>query len=419
MGMNTFGEANEQFALCDHTSVIEDRARFRRDAVPLLRRTNSFYCQTGRWPFRGWVLLPRSEYDKVDRHSTTLQLNIGDTTDANNVSTLKNLAIVQARCVTRGLASDRDALYLIELTDGRGLVHNEWFQHPLVKAYNIRSPGYPQTFQLDSMKDYPAGNGKTTWTWTTMLQNIWEEMGTHLGDWPGLPFAPAGTPEGFWFPGVPAWTALCDVLDHIGMTIACDLTQADNPFTIVEHDAADAAHLVREARFAPNLEDDMEWIDEGAGRVPRFVKVLFRRRNSVYGTEETVAYRNDVMAFQWDMAAVHTILIDAPAEFEDAVGTHYIWSDFTVRYDDSSNPLAADVAMATTIARERVRQYFARISGAVEKVYAGALPFVTGSQVSGVAWVQDYSNQSRQGWKTYIAKRDPGPVWPHIYGRDR
>ena len=260
-----------------------------------------------------------------------------------------------------------------------------------------------------------------------MLQNIWLTMPL-LGAWPGLPTpVPRGTPEGFWFPGVPAWTALNDVLDYLGLTIACNLALAA-PFTIVRRGATNAAFNTLTARYLTNIEDDLEWIDAGAGRVPKVVKVLFRRRNTVYGTEETVAYRNDIMAKQWTSAPYYTVSVDAPSGFaEKAAGTHYIWSDFTVRYDDSSDDVDADVTEAIAIAKERVAQYFDRIYdqtiGFMTRTYTGPLPFVTGSQVDGICWYQDYRNSKvarswaeddRQGWRTKIV-RGLDPPFPEIY----
>ncbi len=241
--MNTLGQPRlistdraESFRLCDPREVRLNRARFRRDAVPLLSRANSFYCPAGRWPSCGWVLLPRNEYVKLNAYSTTLELKLGDPTKPDNVDTLSKLAVVQAQCVTRGIASDVNALYLIELTDARGILHNRWFQAPITSAYNIRSPAYPQTFHPSSM------NGGTTWTWTTMLQDMWTQMNTIgggiLGTWPGLPSVPSGTPEGFWFVGVPIWYAFNDVVEHLGLSLVCNLT-ASAPFTIVTNGVDD------------------------------------------------------------------------------------------------------------------------------------------------------------------------------------
>lgn len=416
--MNTFGHTGLQIPLYDPRGARDDRRRFRRDALPALGRANSFYCPAGRWASRGWLLLARGDYDRLDRYSTSLQLEVGDTSLPDNVGPLNSLAIVQAQCVTRGLAADPNALYLVEVTDARGVLANQWFSHPTTSNYNIRSPAYPETFYLATMQDYPAAGAgsKTTWTWSSMLQNLWEQMPL-LGSWPGLPYAPAGTPEGFWFPGVSAWKALNDVLDHLGMTVACDLTQA-SPFTVVSEGADDPAFDALQARYATHLEDDREWIDVGAARVPATVKVFFRRRNSICGTEETTPYRNDSTAGQWATGATYSVTIDAPDLFASAAGTHHVWSDFTVRYDEDSNPIAADVVQATLIARERVTQYFARVYsqtlGSLSRTYAGALPFATGSQVDGVCWRQDYASDARQGWRTEIV-RGRYPPWEKLW----
>jgi hypothetical protein len=427
--LNTFGGQ----PLVDVRGVRENRQRFRRDMLKPLERANSFYCPTGRWGSRGWLLMDRGSYNKLNKYSTTLQLAIGQ----QGMSPFKNLSIVQAQCVTRGLPSDPNALYLIEVTDSRGILLNNWFQFPIVQAYNCRAPGYSQCFYYESL------NGAVPWTWSTMLESLWNQMQAYvgaLGTWPGLPSAeinyvaedgstycvaedgvtyyvtesgPAGVPEGFWFTGVPAWNALNDIVEYLGMTVCCDLT-SPTPFTLVIAGASDGNFATQQTKYAGYLEDDLEWIDVGAARVPAYVVVLFRRRNQMYGTEEAV--RSD--AFQWSTDSVYSVTIDAPATFAGAVGAHYIWSDFTVEYDMNGNPLLGDTAVADIIAQERVTQYYAKIyrqtSGFMTRTFAGALPMVTGSQVDGVRWYQDYSSQDRQGWKTEIV-RGPFPPWEGLW----
>lgn len=403
--MNRFGTATLKFGLCDLAEVANNRTRFQRDMVNDLARVNHFYCPAGRWPFKGWILLPRYEYNQIDKYSTDLELEIGDPNKQDNVGTLKNLCISHAQCVTRGLESDDNALYLIEITDARAILHNKWFQFPLTQSYNIRAPAYPDTFHPGSM------SGGTTWTWDTMVRDIWDRFVPIINACPGLPYAPAGTPEGFWFQGVPAWTALCDILDHLGMNIACDLTQA-NPFSIVSSGATDTTFTSLQSSYIKYLEDDLEWIDAGAARVPATVDVLFKRRNSIYGTEETVRYDT----LQWNMTPLYSVTVNAPSTFSSAVGEHHIWSDFTVRYDHDNNPVAADVTTATAIANERVTQYFARIYdqtlGRMDQTYARALSFKTGARVDGVKWWMDSSNY--RGWRTQIV-RGCEPPWLDIW----
>jgi hypothetical protein len=398
--------------LYDPAEIRRSRARFRRESLEMLQYANSLYCPTGRFPSKGWILLSRADYNtlvsfgKTSRaYGTSFQLQI------DSLSPFTNLSIVQAQCVTRGLASDTSAIYLVEITDDRGVLWNKWFQAPTQSQYNIRSPAYPQGFYSASL------NSGVPWTWNTMCQDLWNQMnsiaggGQLLGAYPGLPITPTGLPENWYFPGYSAWFALCDIMDHLGLSITCDLTEPD-PFGIVMAGNPDPAFAALQAKYGP-AEEDLEWIDVGAGRVPAQVTVLFRKRNQFYGSEETV--RAD--ALQWSSSPYYQVAVSAPATFSNAVGVHYIIDDFSVQYDINGNPLASDMATAATIAAERVQQYFNKIyrqtSGFMNQTYPGALPFVTGSQVDGVCWEQDYSS-GRAGWRTSVV-RGVYPPWPDIW----
>lgn len=382
--MNTFGSSSLQFPLCDPRSVITNRARFQRDEVPLLHKVNTFYCPTGFEAAKGWILLPRKEFILLDRFSTALQLHISDTI------VLKNLSIVQAQCVTRGLVADVNALYLVEITDGRGILYNRWFQFPINAQYNVRSPAYPQLYYSSSI------NSGTAWTWSAMLEDIWTRMSVFLGTYPGLPSTPSGTPENWYFTGVSAWQALCDILSHLGMAVACDLTQ-NAPYTIIEVGADDAAFDALLTKYANRLEDDLEWLDTGSGRAPKTIVVYFRYRDEQYGQEETV--RRD--SPQWVSNSLYSVSVAAPAAFTSAVGTHFLHDDFTVRRNIDGTALTADINTANTIATERASQYFQADTNAgyMYRVYTGALPFTAGSLVDCVQW-----SQNRRGWRTTISR---------------
>ena len=397
--MNTFGIGSKLFQLVDPRSVRANRARFRRDVVPNLDRANSFYCPSGRLPCRGWILLPRYEYVKLDSYSNSFELTVG------SMSPFKSLSVVQAQCISRGIEADANALYLIEVTDGRGVLRNKWFQFPVNSQYNIRAPGYPQLYYSGSL------NSGTAWTWSGMIGNLWGLMSAFIGTYPGLPTTPSGTPENWVFAGVSAWDALCDVLDHLGMAVACDST-ATSPYTIVYKGAADTAFDTLQTKYAGNLEDDLEWIDTGSGRVPKTIVVYFTLRTDQYGQEETV--RRD--SLQWTSTPLYSISVTAPATFTSATGTHYLHDDFTIRQDLDGVANSADVATATTIASNRVDQYFAKVYGqllgCMSQTYSSELPFLTGSKVDCISWTQDFSNQRRQGWKTHIYRGcKPIGVW--------
>lgn len=382
------------YPLIDPAGVRLDRRRFVRGDVPELRYANSYYSLT-EYPDIGWILLDRRSYNKINRYATNHQLVISDF--VNSALTISNISIVQARCVTRGLQADPNALYLIQVTDNWGVLNNQWFQCPVNAQYNIRTPGYPQQFHSWSL------NGGTTWTWNTMIGDLWNRAPSQLGSYPHLPSAPSGTPEDFIFVGVSLYKAIWSTLNYLGMTVVGNYPN----HSIVSIGASDSALTTLQTRYKKYLIDDMEYIDGGSGRVPGQVVVFFKRRNSIYGTEETVRYDS----LNWQATPAYSVTVSAPSTFSSAVGTGHLWSDFTVRYDEDGSPLAADVTTATAIAQERATQFYNRIfsgtQGCMKQTYSGLLPFTTGSLVSGVKWY----NSGYNGWCTEIVR---GCLWPEI-----
>lgn len=389
------------------------RRRFFRDDIPELAYANSLYQPSGRWPCRGWVLVRRGDYNLIPNlYATNFQLQIDDLSGRGPLL-FQNLVLVQARCVSTGVAADPDAVYLVELTDRQGVLWNPWARFPTNSQYNVRSPAYPGQFDLASL------TGGSPWSWNTFIGNLWNQMGPFLGLYPGLPVTPVDTPEGWVFPGMSAWDALNAALDHLGLTVSVNLLNG-TPYGIVQPGAPDAAHALLTQAFGRLLEDDYEWIDSGSGRAPGQVIVYFHRRYEVYGTEETV--RNDTLS--WATNAVYAVTVPAPAPYANAAGTGHLWSGFTVRFDVDGNPLAADVATAATIAQQEANNYYNRITrgttGYMRRVYAGALPFHAGSQVDGVRWFQNQQRPgpdgvSRFGWCTSLI-RGPQPPWPVLEG---
>lgn len=398
--------SEKRVPLYDPRKIRENRSRFRRDQIPELDYANSLYVPIGRWPARGWILLARGDYDNLARngglYGTSFQLQIDECVSGGNNLTFKNLVVVQARCVTTGITNDQNAVYLVEITDARGLVWNRWFKRPIVQGFNVRSPAYPGEFYRQTI------NVTLPWSWDSLANFLWP---TELGPYPGLPIVPDGIPENWNLFGVSQFQALCDVLDHIGCAVAVDLTK-DLPYTIVSQGDPDTNFDALTAQWNARKEDDQEWIDVGSGRVPGTVIVLFHVRYEVFGTEETV--RNDLN--QWQTLSVYQVPKSAPAFFNGAVGIHYLWDDFTVRADIDGVPVGADVVTANTIATERVDQFFNLIysgtMGSMRRVYGGVVPFYAGSLVDGVVWRQDFREPfRRQGWLTEILRTGGEPPW--------
>ncbi len=194
------------------------------------------------------------------------------------------------------------------------------------------------------------------------------------------------------------------------MSVSVDPTSLV-PYGIVENGDDDANFDALTLKYAGVLEDDLNWIDVGSGRVPGSVVVWFRRVNEMYGTEETI--RRD--GGQWATNSVYPITVPAPAFFTGAVGTHGMFDDYPIRFDIDGVPFPADVTAATAIATERVQQFFddiySRTSGSLNRTYTGVLPFFPGSQIDGVCWKQDFETK-REGFRTQILR---GPLWQEVY----
>lgn len=401
---NTFGSTSKQFALIDPRCVRENRSRFRRDLPTELGYANSYYSLSGRWPDVGWLLLDRASYDQLDKYSSTLRLVLSDYVNGDLI--ISNVSIVQAQCVTRGLASDPNAIYLIQVTNNQGVLYSPWGQFPVNSQYNVRVPAYDGSYYAHSL------NSGTPWTWDTMVGDLWAKAPSQLGTYPHLPITPLSVPENYVFVGEPLWPIIQQCLNYIGLTVAGEYPN----FSIVVPGNADSTFTALQSSYAKYLEDDLEYIDGGSGRVPSSVVVYFHRRNQYYGTEETTPYTSN----QWQAIPAYSVTVSAPSAFASSTATYYLWDNFTVRYDIDNNPLAADVAQATAIAQQRVTEFFATIfrgtQGFMKQVYSGVLPFTTGSLVDGVRWFNTGTNPTRPdddscGWRTEIIR---GFAWPEV-----
>ncbi len=383
------------------------RERLRYDEVPALRYANSLYMPGDKWPARGWILMRRSDYNQLNLFGTynLVIQDYGRKVVPNPALTFQNLSIVQARCVSRGIAADANALYLIELTDPRGLVWNRWSVFPTKSQYNIRSPAYPGQFYANTVV------GGTPLTWNQVCQDLWNQMSGIITGYPGLPTTPPWTPEGWSFPGTSCWEALNTILAYLGLTVSVNLTQSV-PYGISVLGGTDTYNSNLFSTYANLREDDWEYIDLGLGRVAGSVTVLFHRRNSYYGTEETV--RRD--GLQWQTTPLYSIVQNAPSPYNQGVGTHTQWADYTVEFDIDNNPVASSVAVAATIAASVATNYYNRATrsgqGFMRRRYLGALPFATGGLIDGVCWKMDEA-EDRLGWTTTVV-RGMDPAFPEV-----
>lgn len=351
---------------------------------PWVGDANGFTCPLGQAPGRGRILMRRADLDAIDRealHDLVFR-------ESQNVVTLKNLLIVRAVAITPGYRSDPQAAYWAEIADKRYLCRGV----PFDRSYNVRSaPG----------GDYYSAslNAGSNWTWTDMVQNIWDAVGK-LGTWPGLPVTPDGEPEGWQFFGSYAYDALGRILDRIGCALRLDPTTG--VFTIVRIGTVDAtAELAMQARENARVGDD-DPLDPVRARVPANVRVLFaKQRENFDQTGSSPWYAVDV-AGSYSAAESGTYAL--------------IHDDLPAIYDDTDTLTnSSDLA---TRAAERAADYYRRVtlthlrrefSGAA--ALAGLLP---GSQVHAITWRE----RGGLGLTTEVMRGPgtPAPVVPYGFG---
>jgi hypothetical protein len=400
---NTFGG----LPLYDSWVEILNRKRLRRTMdVTELDKANSLFVPSGPGPARGWIVLVRSDYNTL---TLTNPYNLTISDSQQNTITFQNLYIVNARCITRGLASDPKAVYLVEITDKTGLLNNQYFTQSINVAYNIRSPAYPEQYYSGTL------NGVSPWTWDGMVQDIWSKLS--LGTYPHLPVSVYTTinPEGWSFTGTSGFDALNKILEHLGCVLTRDLTKpAATQLGIVHLGDTDATQTALFTTYAGQLEDDEDWLDTGQVRLPGTIQVIMHRRNQYYGTEETV--RKD--AFQWSTTPTYTLPIATGVT--GATGFDTLWTDFSPRFDE--NNAIIDAATASLVATNRAADRLAILSrgnnGYLRQRYIGTLPFVTGVLIDGVSWqhiplADKKGKLTRRGWITEVI-RTPMAPWPEV-----
>jgi hypothetical protein len=183
-------------------------------------RANSFTFEPGREAGRGWVLLRKVDYDKLDL--TAAQTLTFSGSDADHVLELQEITVLSAECIVPGAAADPNAIYLIEVVDRRHHIA----RIPLTggyKAYNVSNAAGGAYLSATL-------NSAAVWSWQEIIDDLATILGEDVVEFE-LPFTPHGDPENLVFDGCSAWESLCRVLDRIACTAVYDPT--DDAFSVV------------------------------------------------------------------------------------------------------------------------------------------------------------------------------------------
>jgi hypothetical protein len=352
---------------------------------PEFAHCNSLLNPLHRQPAHGWLLMLRADLNRIKLDN--LQTLI--VSDGSTQLTIPNLVICkEPLCLTPSIyPNDPDALYLVEVSDARWRVQNPYYAIPANKQYNVRAPAYGGAAGSGI---YYAGtlNAGSAWTWLGIVQDLWSLMTTQLGAAPAaLPYTPDGTPEGWIFPGVPAWEALCQVLDRLACAVKWDPVAAT--YSIVQVGAADAAATALLKSLSGRLLHDAAYLDITRGKVPYGVTVYFHRKELYGGTEKTTAQDTS----QWQTGSVYSIQVAGPAAVTALAepGTYTpLWDDEPALYDGSGT--LTNAAALASRATDRANAFYEALlppgGDRLRRLYSGLVRITPGSTLKAVAWRQ-------------------------------
>lgn len=326
--------------------------------VQAQRKANSYICPVGPIPGRAWVLMIRSEWDKIKTNTSHTLKFAGSRASAS----IGSLYAIKADRLLAGQQDDSNAILMIELADKRILL--ERFTDTLNESYNIRSYASPTR--------YLTGTAQASWT--AALSDLWSNVSTLAGSYPGLPYVPPGVPEDFQFLGVNAWAAIHEMLGVIGCTTAYDPLQ--ETFSIVRVGASQSVSSLPTPIF------DAE-IATGVGpQIPATVRVYFHDSYRSYGQE-----RDTELATNWAATGPSTISNQATGVSGVVSGTVVpIWTHLARELDENNSD--ANAADRTTWAALVATNYLLdKQTGRSYTQYEGVLTDVLpGSQVKAVMW---------------------------------
>lgn len=347
---------------CSDPEALFRRCReLGRPTGPWRGRCNQFASHLGQEPGRGAVLMRLRDWRRLDREASHDLVFDARTSRV----TLRSIIPRQALCALPGPREDLDAPYMVELADKRYLAAGGAVLDTSFNVRNADGTGY-----LSASLD-----GGSPWTWNGMLASVWNANGL-MGAWPGLPYSPAGTPEGWEFRAMSSYDALGQLLEALGCALCLD-------------PVADAWSVVRVADEDEDLDSALGLLDgrpriwdaypeePARTRVPQTLKVFFPVIRASADTTGTSPYyrlsRTDPTA-GGPLAGVEP---GTEAAVEDRL---------PARFDEDGDLLNASDLSARADAR--AADYFRRIREVrLSRRFTGARDsLVPGPRLKGVVW---------------------------------
>lgn len=203
--------------------ALAEFARMGWDASPFRGRANSYRCPLGSKPGEGFLLMLGTDVEFLLREfvNQTYRLTIGTTDKSIEMSTF---VIRKALRLTPGVSQDADALFLVEIADGRYL-DRQAISGRLM--YNVRwsdgndsDPTDPDAFLTSSL------DSGALWNWDDLLADlnpVSTPFYTPLWTIPAIDSVMSdAVPENLRFQYVPQLDAIEHVLNLAGCTLRYD-----------------------------------------------------------------------------------------------------------------------------------------------------------------------------------------------------
>lgn len=238
-------------------------AREHRLPAQWIGKANAYSCAAGAEAGRAWLLMSRGELDRIDLTKyQPLVMEEGER------ALFARLTVLDARCVIPADLGSEGGVYLLEAADRRF----DLGRVPAVRAYNVYPRKGASAFNASTL------NAGQPWTWDQAAADLWATLNTctdafGVGAYPGLPYVPAGRPEGFAFWG---WNAL-DALESLLAAIRCAIRYDPirDTFGIFRIGGDDPAWVAATEKYKKRRCQDEDGI---VGDIlPKSVRVVFPR----------------------------------------------------------------------------------------------------------------------------------------------
>lgn len=331
---------------------------------------NSLFCPLGPAPTRAFFLMQKREVNQLDLnapHTVAWNMTASDNADGSSPTTtsltFNGLYVVKAERLLHGAADDFNALYLVELADGRYIAAMK-SDSGVVQA-NLRS--YANTASYLT--------GTTTYgTWDNLLSALWIACGT-LGSYPGLPggLPIDGAPENTWVMGKNAYRTLNAILDQLDCAIEPDPFSLN--FSIVQ---------LGSNQTIPDEAATLKWNGQPftptATQSAASLAFYHCFHYQAYGQE-----RDTELANNWAVNGEGTINTLA-TNITGGKGTLAFWDDLSVILDEYNQP--TNTSSVNTRDSNRKTRYVTRMGVSNQhRIHTGLLNTLTpGGKIRATIW---------------------------------